>query len=246
MKKWLLVMLCGTGVALGSEHPKVDAALAECDAHVTGLRAGFAQAPETPDDKHRVQSRLRLMVAVDQYIRVFAMRDWPSLGFSARETEAVNRELVARMVAVDAANTAELKGLLEKRGWFTISEYGEEADTNAWLLVQHADADPAFQREIAARLEPLAARGETRPSNFAYLFDRIASSFDDPSKRRPQRYGTQGRCTGPGLWEPYPVEDPDNLEERRRGAGLTSMAEYQRMFKDVCKVTTPASPGGTP
>lgn len=246
MKRWLLVMLCGAGVAMASEHPKVDTAMAECDAHVAKLRADFAQTPAAADDKPWAKSRLQLMVKVDQYVRVFAMRDWPSLGFSTQEAEAVNRGIVSRMMAVDAAHTAELKNLLEKRGWFTISEYGEEADTNAWLLVQHADADPEFQRAIAARLEPLAARGETKPSNFAYLFDRIASSFDDPSKRKPQRYGTQGRCTGAGIWEPYPVEDPAKLEDRRRAVGLMSMAEYQRMFKDVCKATKAASAATAP
>lgn len=75
--------------------------------------------------------------------------------------------------------------------------------------------------------------GEITDSN-AYLFDRVASSFNDPSKRKLQRYGTQGACTGPGTWEPWPVENPKNLDKLRASVDLGSMSEYKMMFKDIC------------
>ncbi|MDF3020616.1 MAG: hypothetical protein K0Q92_1919 [Steroidobacteraceae bacterium] len=40
-------------------------------------------------------------------------------------------------------------------------------------------------------------------------------------------------------WTPYPVEEPEKLEERRRAAGLFPMAEYLDMFKDICRMTEP-------
>ena len=233
MKKWLLVMLCGAGVAGASEYPRVDAAVAECDAHVSKLQAEFAKAPEAPDDKARAVTRLRQMVAVDQYVRKFT-QEGHLRAFSSEENLAFGQQIGSRMTAVDIANTAEIKKLLGKYGWFGISEFGAQADNDAWLLVQHADRDPEFQREVVSRLEPLAARGETKPAHFALLFDRVALSYNDPTKQTLQRYGTQGRCTGPGTWAPFPVEDPDNLDERRRSVGLPPMAEYQGMFKDIC------------
>lgn len=237
MKRWLMAMLCGAGVALASDYPKVDAALAECDAHVAKLQAEFAKTPQAPDDKAWVVSRLQQMVDMDQYVRKFT-QEGHLRGFSPAENQAFGQQIASRVTAIDVANTAEVKTLLKKYGWFGISGFGAQADKNAWLLVQHADKDPEFQREIVLRLEPLAARGETKPSHFALLFDRVALSFNDPTKRTLQRYGTQGQCSGPGTWEPFPVEDPDALDERRRAVGLPSMAEYQKVFKDICHEST--------
>jgi len=239
---WLAVMLCGVGVAVASDHPRVDAALAECDAHVAKLQAEFAKAPKASDE-NAWAARLRQMVVVDQYVRKFT-QEGHARAFSPAENLAFGQQIGSRMTAVDVANTAEMKVLLEKHDWFGISEFGAQADNNAWLLVQHADQDPEFQREIVKRLEPLAASGETKPSHFALLFDRVALSYSDPAKRMLQRYGTQGHCTGPGTWAPFPVEDPDNLDARRRAVGLPSMAEYQKVFKDLCHEAT--QPRATP
>lgn len=234
MKTWMLVMLFGAGVAMASEQPKVDALLAECDAHLAGLEAAFAARPAGSDEKARIKARLGHMVEVDQYIRKFTMAD---RGLSPAENVALSRQVGSRMSAVDTANTAELKSLLKTHSWFTISGFGPDADRDAWLLVQHADGDPDFQRDVLHRLEPLLATGDTSPSNYAYLFDRVAASFGKPENRRPQRYGTQGECTGPGSWTPHPVEEPDKLEERRRAVGLFPMAEYLKMFQDICRMS---------
>lgn len=141
---------------------------------------------------------------------------------------------------VDQANTAWLKGQLNEIGWFTISRFGKEADAAAWLLVQHADQDRAFQGEVLAKLESLTATGETDKRNYAYLFDRVAQA-----RGGPQRYGTQGRCVGPGAWEPFPVEAPDQLDARRTSIGLMTEAEYKAFFKNICAGADPQPPAKT-
>jgi len=83
-------------------------------------------------------------------------------------------------------------------------------------------------------LEKLYLSKETSPSNYAYLFDRVAASWSDESKRTLQRYGTQGSCTGPGTWEPIAMEEPDHVDERRASVGLMTMAEYLKLFKEIC------------
>jgi hypothetical protein len=238
MTRWLVMLLCGAGMAIAmaiaADPAKVAVAVAEWDAHVAKLRAEFARAPAAPDDKAWIRSRLRHLVAVDQYARLPFTRDGSERGFTPEENTAFQKEIGRRMEEIDTANTAELKKLIEKHGWFRISEFGPEADNDAWLLVQHADRDPEFQRATLRLLEPLAAIDETDRSRFAYLVDRVALSFSDPANRKLQRYGTQLRCTGKGQSEPWPVEDPDNLDQRRREVGLQPMAEYQKSFKDLC------------
>jgi hypothetical protein len=237
MNQWLIMIVCGVGVATASEYPKVDAALAECDARVADMRAQFARVPASPEDRAWIAAKLQHLADVDQYVRRFTGEGY-TRGFPPREITVFGQKMADRMNAIDAVNTAELKLLVEKSGWFRISEFGAQADYNAWLLVQHADRDPEFQRDILKRLEPLAARDETRPSNFALLFDRVALSYSENSKRTLQRYGTQGQCTGPGTWAPHPVEDPDHLDQRRSDMGLGPIADYQKAFKDLCHEST--------
>ena len=102
-------------------------------------------------------------------------------------------------------------------------------------MTQHADHDVTFQKEILEILVDLWPQKETKPSNYAYLFDRVAASWQDPAKRVPQRYGTQGMCVGKGLWKPIPIEDSNKVDERRAELGLPPLKEYIKGFKDICK-----------
>jgi len=136
---------------------------------------------------------------------------------------------------VDADNTHWLKARIASRGWFKISTSGVEADRAAFVLTQHADRDPEFQGQVLEILEPLVAAGETKPSNFAYLFDRVAIA-----NNRPQRYGTQGLCSAMG-WKPVVgIEDVDGLDKRRSAVGLPPHQDY------VKRCAPPAAPKQAP
>ena len=237
MKKPLALVFClWTAIAAASQFPLVEVELNAIDAHVEKLQQEFSKKPHAPKDKEWVKGKLAHMVEVDQYVRTKTEVP-PSLKNDGERFDYSQR-IAERMARVDRRHTADLKALLLNYRWFTISEFGAEASQNAWLLVQHADHDAAFQREVLKILEPLAAKGETNPKNFAYLYDRVATSFQNPAARKPQRYGTQGQCTGPGAWEPFPVEDPAKLDELRASVGLMPEAEYQKMFVNICHEST--------
>jgi hypothetical protein len=192
------------------------------------LEAELSGIREDADDVGWVQARLANMVAVDQLLRSSMML--PSeKGWDAETSQAFMQVIGPRTVEVDTANTHELRALVERHGWINVSTFGAEADRNAWLLVQHADRDRDFQRTILAVLEELVPLGETSPSNFAYLFDRVASA-----EGRPQRYGTQGRCVGTS-WEPNPLEDPAGVDELRSSVGLGTLAEYEALCSELCR-----------
>ena len=129
----------------------------------------------------------------------------------------------------DADNTRWLKQRIAANGWFKRSTYGDAADNAAFLLVQHADQDKPFQKQVLQVLEPLLATQDTRPANYALLFDRVAVG-----EGRPQRYGSQGRCTGPGTWTELPIENPESVDQRRAGVGLEPMAAYRQRFVRTC------------
>jgi hypothetical protein len=227
--------LLAAGGAVAESFPKVDADLAEYDAAIETMKAAFAGIPEDAASKDWIAKKLQHMVDIDQHMRKFGM----SIPHERQYTEAEKKyfwsQFMNRFLDLDRQNTAELKSLLSTHSWFTISKFGKKCDHNAWLLVQHADQDPEFQKEVLAKLERLYPTGETKAQNYAYLFDRVALASNDPSKRQPQRYGTQGHCLAPGKWQPFPIEDEPNIDTRRAEVGLPPLAEYIAGFQDICK-----------
>lgn len=142
----------------------------------------------------------------------------------------LNRTIGGEGCRTDEANTSWLAADLAAHGWFRISTHGEAADGAAWLLAQHADRNPDFQEHVLAMLEPLVADGETRAMNFAYLFDRVAVN-----RGRPQRYGTQGRCTAPDVWSPRDLEDEAAVDALRAEIDLPPLGEYQAHMHAFCR-----------
>jgi hypothetical protein len=131
----------------------------------------------------------------------------------------VRSRLLAAMAAYDRANTEWLKGVVAEHGWPKISQVGEKAANQAWLLVQHADHDPVFQLEALRLMEPLVAQREVAPNDFAYLTDRVMLKLTGK-----QRYGTQFHCVD-GQHTPQPVEDESAVDRLRREAGMETQAE---------------------
>lgn len=131
----------------------------------------------------------------------------------------------ARQGRVQRANAAWLKRVLVRIGWFDVSRYGAEASQAAWLIVQHADFDPAWQKEMLAALAPRVARGDMQGNYYAYLVDRVAVNAG-----QAQTYGTQGHCVAAGGWQPLQVAEPERLNERRRSVGLEPIAAYRARF----------------
>jgi hypothetical protein len=158
-------------------------------------------------------------------------------------TPPVKAIVIARIGAAmserDRANTAWLKQTVEKEGWPKISQVGEPASQQAWLLVQHADADPAFQLKALRLMEPLVAQGEVSKSNYAYLYDRVMLKIAGK-----QRYATQAMCRA-GKRIPQPLEDEAAVERLRAEAGLEPLPRYMQRLQAMagdCPPDPPAAP----
>ena len=119
--------------------------------------------------------------------------------------------------SVDANNTARMKEIVAQIGWPSVSRVGEESSNNAWLLVQHADHDIAFQQRCLDLM--LQEQGEVKKKNIAMLTDRIRVHSS-----QPQVYGTQFDQIG-GKHVPDPIEDEAHVDERRKRMGLPTLAE---------------------
>lgn len=126
--------------------------------------------------------------------------------------------------SVDQKHTARLKATVTAIGWPTISKVGVEASHSAWLLVQHATADPAFMKQCLSLMKD-TGEGDVAPADIAYLEDRLLIM-----EGKPQLYGTQFR-TIDGVTEPFPIADSEHLDERRAQVGLGSFAAYEVQMK---------------
>jgi len=124
--------------------------------------------------------------------------------------------------SIDVANTQRMKEIVEHMGWPTRSKVGSQASEMAWLLVQHADHDRAFQK-MCLELMKAQSAGELSPANIAYLEDRVRVG-----KGGPQLYGTQFYADEAGHFGPRPIEDPDHVDERRQAVGLQPLSDYAR------------------
>jgi hypothetical protein len=131
-------------------------------------------------------------------------------------------KLGEQIAKIDRDNTEWLKGVIAEHGWPGKALVGPRAGVMAFLLVQHADHDPAFQEKTLPLLEASAKKGEVRAQDVAYLTDRVRVNTG-----RPQLYGTQfmAKPDGGGMM-PKPIEDEANVDARRASVGLEPLAQY--------------------
>jgi len=128
---------------------------------------------------------------------------------------------------VAKANAQWLKTVIAAKGWPTRSKVGRDGAKAAWLLVQHADQDPAFQAEVLPLIEHAARTGEADRADVALLTDRVLVA-----QGKPQRYGSQFVRGEDGVMRLRPTEDMPGLDARRSAMGLPSLAEYKAILAE--------------
>jgi hypothetical protein len=134
-------------------------------------------------------------------------------------------DLAHEVDELDHENTDWLRSVVEHRGWPLSSVVGVDGAHAAWLLAQHADYDPAFQRRCLELMAAAVADGQASLSDYAYLTDRVLVG-----EGKPQRYGTQFTQSGDS-WEPHRLEDPDRVDGRRAEVGLGTINEYAEQLR---------------
>lgn len=127
------------------------------------------------------------------------------------------------MREVHERNNARIREIVGSFGWPGRSLVGEDGCEAAWMIVQHAVLEPEFQRYCLPLLEEAVAAGEAPLWQLAYLKDRLLK-LDG----KEQIYGTQYTEGPDGKSVPWKIADEDNVDKRRREAGLPSLKENTR------------------
>jgi hypothetical protein len=142
-----------------------------------------------------------------------------------------------RMRAVHDRHAARLARIMADHGWPGVPQVGPEGAEAAWLIVQHAIAQPTLQRRALDALRAAAARGEV-PAVYAVMLEDRIRTFEG----KPQRYGTQFDWNASAELCPLPIEDPVGLDERRRAVGLRPLAEEIQAQRQAIQLNSERAP----
>ena len=113
-----------------------------------------------------------------------------------------------------------MKQHVAEYGWPLSRMVGADGARAAWLLVQHADHDVAFQRKCLDLMLALPEKDQASPGDVAYLTDRVLVN-----EGLEQVYGTQFHVQE-GERQPRPIREPGKVDERRASVGLSTLKEY--------------------
>jgi hypothetical protein len=214
--------------------PNAQALVMAVAASIEEVRAKQAALPPPKDDAERIIRLDQFGEAPREVVMTFDFSKIPE----AERPRAIER-VGALLGPRDHENVVELLKLLPPEGWFLKSKYGDDAALAAFQIVQHSDL--ATQERFLPVFARLVLSGEVEGQTYGAMYDRVEIQQD-----RPQLYGTQFRCDG-GKWRPYPIKDPDHVDERRKAFGfLQTFAEYKAHMQDSppCPQTTRPPPPG--
>ena len=209
-------------------------AVARCLIVVLNLGVSADGQPDATKINQPLRDELRRMFKDDQEARMKAIE----LGKQERPDPDERKKLEAAYQDLDRKHTTRMKEIVDKHGWPGKSLVGAGGAHDAWLLVQHADKDRAFQKRCLELMEPLVAKDEVSKQDFAYLMDRVLVA-----EGKKQRYGTQFKEEN-GAMVPQPIEDEANIDKRRAAIGLSTMAEYKKLIDEMYKPKSKSTKDG--
>lgn len=129
---------------------------------------------------------------------------------------------------IDNKNTEELKKIISKIGWPTISKVGGKAAHASWLLAQHT-RDDKFREKCLELMKENS--DDVSRKDIAFLEDRVCLK-----KYGYQVYGTQVKTEtqrGKLVTELLPVKDPGKLKTLRKSMGLDSIEDQIKRCEKI-------------
>lgn len=189
-------------------NPEVGQVIAPVVEAVRTEQERQAALPSPRDDRERLER----MGALDQAGRM-KIGEVDVSALPPEQRKAAFSAISAVIDPIDRANQQSLLAMVPPEGWFLRSQYGDEAASAAFHIVQHGDQ--ALWRRFLPALEPLVATGEVEGEAYAKMYDRLAIS-----EGRPQRYGTQFTCVGT-QWTLAPLESETQVGALRAEMSFT-------------------------
>eukprot|EP01041_Mallomonas_annulata_P026420 gene26420-47734_t len=80
----------------------------------------------------------------------------------------------------------QVEKMFNKYGFLGFDKVGKDGSNDFWLIVQHCDKFPDFQKKILKSMDKEVKKGNANANNYAYLYDRVEANAG-----RKQLFGTQ-------------------------------------------------------
>jgi hypothetical protein len=127
---------------------------------------------------------------------------------------------IQKIVENDSINLIKVKNILDEYGWLGADIIGRQGNTTLFLVIQHADLET--QEKYLPMMRSAVEDGNASAADLALLEDRVALR-----EGKRQIYGSQiGYDEDRKTYYVLPLEDPDNVNARRREVGLGRIEEY--------------------
>ncbi len=176
----------------------------------------------TGDQRNKVKNELLELVKVDQ-----TASNLPKGKYLEYTEEQWNRfrDSVRTNIKI------RVEKMFDKYGFLGYDKIGKDGSTHFWLLVQHSDKYPEFQKKVLKAMNKEVKKGNASPSNYAYLYDRVKVKAGEK-----QMFGTQVSYDSAG--HPFPaigLIDSANVDKFRKAYGLEPLKDYYKFIADFQK-----------
>jgi hypothetical protein len=175
---------------------------------------GHAQSVKITPANPALAAKLDSIYDDDVKYRLQSIELEKKAGYRSKEVEELSR-LTNKQ---DSLNLVKVKAVIAQYGWLGKETVGEKGNSALFLVIQHADL--ATQLTYLPMMKEAVANGKLSPGRLAILEDRIAIH-----QGRKQIYGSQ-LSTINQITRVSPIEDPDNVDKRRKEVGLIPLAQY--------------------
>ena len=162
---------------------------------------------------------LKTMAEVDQvaaYIPQGKYKDWSPEKWSNFQD------------SVFTTHKKRLEEIFEKFGYPGYDLVGKMGSQHFWLMVQHCDSDPAFQRRVLEKLKVEVDNKNADGTNYGLLTDRVKINSGEK-----QIYGTQVTYNSLGQAYPKNLADSANVNKRRAEVGLEPLEQYLNLMTEM-------------
>ena len=130
--------------------------------------------------------------------------------------------------SVFTTHKKRLEEIFEKFGYPGYDLVGKMGSQHFWLMVQHCDSDPAFQRRVLEKLKIEVDKKNADGSNYGLLTDRVKINSGEK-----QIYGTQVTYNSLGQAYPKNLADSASVNKRRAEVGLEPIEEYLNLMTQM-------------
>jgi hypothetical protein len=126
----------------------------------------------------------------------------------------------------DEENLQVVEKIIAQKGYPSSKSVGKKYTPVLFLIIQHSNLQT--MKKYLPLLRDVALKGDISLKTLVLMEDRVALG-----EGKKQLYGTQVMTSQNGKSHVRPIEDPDNLDKRRKEIGLSPMSEYVKKWEIV-------------